>query len=73
MLGLRGCRLGILYPDIYRTQIQAIVEAACNVKKRGGDPRVEIMVPLVSTREELSSVVRDIREVAEEVLERRGI
>jgi pyruvate,orthophosphate dikinase len=73
MLGLRGCRLGILYPDIYRTQIQAILEAACNVKKRGGDPRVEIMVPLVSTREELSSVVRDIREVAEEVLERRGI
>ena len=73
MLGLRGCRLGILYPDIYRTQIQAIVEAACNVKKRGGDPRVEIMVPLVSTREELSSVVRDIREVAEEVLERRRI
>ena len=73
MLGLRGCRLGILYPDIYRTQIQAIVEAACNVKRRGGDPRVEIMVPLVSTREELTSVVRDIREVAEEVLERRGI
>jgi pyruvate,orthophosphate dikinase len=73
MLGLRGCRLGILYPDIYRTQVQAIVEAACNVKKRDGDPRVEIMVPLVSTREELASVARDVREVAEEVLERRGV
>ncbi|HEX2025267.1 MAG TPA: pyruvate, phosphate dikinase [Actinomycetota bacterium] len=73
MLGLRGCRLGILYPDIYRTQVQAIIEAACNVKKRGGDPIVEIMVPLVATREELAAVARDVREVTEEVLERRGV
>ncbi|HEX2032541.1 MAG TPA: putative PEP-binding protein, partial [Actinomycetota bacterium] len=73
MLGLRGCRLGILYPDIYRTQVQAIIEAACNVKARGGDPRVEIMVPLVATREELATVAREAREVAGEVLERRGI
>jgi pyruvate,orthophosphate dikinase len=73
MLGLRGCRLGILYPDIYRTQVQAIIEAACNVKKRGGNPVVEIMVPLVSTREELSTTARDLREVAQEVLERRDM
>ncbi|HJV03748.1 MAG TPA: pyruvate, phosphate dikinase [Actinomycetota bacterium] len=73
MLGLRGCRLGILYPDIYRTQVQAIIEAACNVKRRGGRPVVEIMVPLVATREELAAVARDVREVAEEVLERRGV
>jgi pyruvate,orthophosphate dikinase len=73
MLGLRGCRLGILYPDIYRAQVQAIIEAACNVKKRGVDPVVEIMVPLVSTREELSSVAKDLREVATEVLEKRGV
>jgi pyruvate,orthophosphate dikinase len=71
MLGLRGCRLGILYPDIYRTQVQAILEAACNVKKRGGDPRVEIMVPLVAVREELAAVAKDVREVANEVLARR--
>ena len=71
MLGLRGCRLGILYPDIYRTQVQAIIEAASNVKKNGGDPRVEIMVPLVATREELTAVAKDAREVAEQVLERR--
>ena len=71
MLGLRGCRLGILYPDIYRTQVQAIIEAACNVKKNGGDPHVEIMVPLVATREELTAVAKDAREVAEQVLERR--
>jgi pyruvate,orthophosphate dikinase len=73
MLGLRGCRLGILYPDIYRAQVQAIVEAACNVKKRGGDPQVEIMVPLVATREELAVVAKDVREVASEVLEKRGV
>src|SRR5919106_1575113 len=73
MLGLRGCRLGILYPDIYRTQVQAIIEAACNVKKRGGNPVVEIMVPLVASRQELVTVARDVREVAGEVLERREI
>jgi pyruvate,orthophosphate dikinase len=71
MLGLRGCRLGILYPDIYRTQVQAIIEAACNVKKKGGDPHVEIMVPLVATREELTAVAKDAREVAEQVLTQR--
>jgi len=73
MLGLRGCRLGILYPDIYRSQAQAIIEAACNVKSRGGDPVVEIMVPLVAGKEELIHVARDIREVAEQVLERRKV
>ena len=73
MLGLRGCRLGILYPEIYRTQVQAIIEAACNVKKRGGDPRVEIMVPLVATREELATVAADVREVADEVLANREV
>ncbi|HET6770280.1 MAG TPA: pyruvate, phosphate dikinase [Actinomycetota bacterium] len=71
MLGLRGCRLGILYPDIYRTQVQAIIEAACNVKKKGGDPHVEIMVPLVAVREELTAVAADVREVAEQVLGQR--
>jgi pyruvate, orthophosphate dikinase len=73
MLGLRGCRLGILYPDIYRAQVQAIVEAACNVKKRRGDPHVEIMVPLVATREELVAVANDVRQVADQVLEKRGV
>ncbi|HEX9822767.1 MAG TPA: pyruvate, phosphate dikinase [Actinomycetota bacterium] len=73
MLGLRGCRLGILYPEIYRTQVEAIVEAACNRKGRGGDPRVEIMVPLVASLEELRVVMKDVREVAAEVLARRGV
>jgi pyruvate, orthophosphate dikinase len=73
MLGLRGCRLGILYPDIYRTQARAIIEAACNRVKRGGDPRVEIMVPLVSTKEELEVVEAMVREEAEDVLRKRGV
>jgi pyruvate,orthophosphate dikinase len=73
MLGLRGCRLGLLYPDIYRAQAQAIIEAACNVKKRRGNPVVEIMVPLVATREELTAVAKDVREVAEEVLAKRKV
>ncbi|HUG87378.1 MAG TPA: pyruvate, phosphate dikinase [Actinomycetota bacterium] len=71
MLGLRGCRLGILYPDIYRAQVRAIVEAAVNRRKRGGDPKVEIMVPLVSTKEELDTVEAMIREEADEVLRRK--
>ena len=71
MLGLRGCRLGILYPDIYRAQARAIVEAAVNRRKRGGDPKVEIMVPLVSTKEELDAVEAMIREEADEVLRRK--
>jgi pyruvate, orthophosphate dikinase len=53
--------------------VQAIVEAACNVKKRGGDPIVEIMVPLVAGKEELAAVAHEVRTVAEEVLERREI
>jgi pyruvate,orthophosphate dikinase len=73
MLGLRGCRLGILYPDIYRTQARAIAEAAANRVKQGGDPQVEIMVPLVATKEELDLVERMIREEVEAVLERRGL
>jgi pyruvate,orthophosphate dikinase len=73
MLGLRGCRLGILYPEIYGTQIRAIIEAACNVKAAGGNPVVEIMVPLVSTREELVSVERQIRDIADEVIGDRGV
>src|SRR5205823_7096759 len=53
MLGLRGVRLGIVKPGLYAMQVRAIVEAACRVKKEGRDPRVEIMIPLVATREEL--------------------
>jgi pyruvate,orthophosphate dikinase len=56
MLGLRGVRLSILYPEIVRMQVRAIMEAACNLKKKGVDARPEIMIPLVGTLAELKSV-----------------
>jgi len=55
MLGHRGCRLGITFPEIYEMQARAIFEAACEVTARGGDPVVpEVMIPLVGTKKELA-------------------
>jgi len=73
MLGLRGCRLGITYPEIYQMQVRAIMEAACKVKKEGGDPRVEIMIPLVSLASELSLLREETNAVCEDVLQEKGI
>src|SRR4029453_17931816 len=56
MLGLRGVRLGILKPGLYAMQVRAIAEAACEVRKAGGDPKVEIMIPLVATTAELQQM-----------------
>ncbi len=53
MLGTRGCRLGLLYPEIYAMQVRAIVDATVAVRARGGDPQPEILVPLVGFAEEL--------------------
>ncbi len=50
MLGHRGCRLGITFPEIYEMQVRAIFEAACDVKKQGIDARPEVMIPLVGTK-----------------------
>jgi pyruvate,orthophosphate dikinase len=66
MLGTRGCRLGIQWPEIYEMQVRAIARAAKAVQERGGDPPlVEIMHPLVGFREEL----RRLRELTEQVME----
>ncbi|MFH1157395.1 MAG: pyruvate, phosphate dikinase [Pseudomonadota bacterium] len=60
MLGLRGARLGIVYPEIYETQIRAIFEAALAVKKKTGDTvLLEIMVPLISTKKEMD-ILKDM-------------
>jgi pyruvate, orthophosphate dikinase len=67
MLGHRGVRLGITIPDITRMQARAIFEAALLVRREGGDPRPEIMVPLVATVEELRIQRTLIDEVASEV------
>jgi pyruvate,orthophosphate dikinase len=73
MLGLRVCRLGIVFPEIYAMQVRAIFEAACDLKREGGDPRPDVMIPGVGTKEEMQ-VTRDAAKlVADEVLSQRGI
>src|SRR6266496_4109796 len=73
MLGLRGLRLGIVKPGLYAMQVRAIVEAACKVRSDGGNPVVEIMIPLAATREELAQLSEELVPVAERVLDRRGV
>jgi pyruvate,orthophosphate dikinase len=72
MLGHRGCRLGISYPDITWMQAQAIFEAAVNVAAEGVTVCPEIMVPLVATAEELKRQRTIVDEVAEEVFDAAG-
>ena len=67
MLGLRGCRLGLLFPEIIEMQTRAIIEAAVALKKKRVDVRPEIMVPLVGTLEELRRTREVIDRVAQEV------
>ncbi|MDY0387823.1 MAG: pyruvate, phosphate dikinase [Methanolobus sp.] len=73
MLGHRGCRLGITYPEIYAMQVQAIIEAACELKKEGMDIVPEIMIPLISHVNELRSVKKNLVEVAEAAITKNGI
>jgi pyruvate,orthophosphate dikinase len=73
MLGHRGCRLGITFPDIYNMQVQAIMEAACELKREGIEVQTEIMVPLVAYVEELAIVKRHIQDVAERVMRDLGV
>ena len=72
MLGLRGCRLGITFPGIYQMQVRAIIEAACEVKGEGGDPRVEIMIPLVALASELAPLREETTKIADEIIAREG-
>ncbi len=70
MLGLRGCRLGILYPEISRMQARAIFEAACEVMKEGIRVQPEVMIPLVSMVKEMKAQKDLIVEVADETMKR---
>jgi pyruvate,orthophosphate dikinase len=72
MLGHRGCRLGITYPEITAMQARAIIEAAMNLKAKGIDARPEIMVPLVGTVAELKNQTEIIRATAEKVFAEKG-
>jgi pyruvate,orthophosphate dikinase len=68
MLGLRGCRLGLIRPEIYRMQVRAIVEAAKAVREDGHTPIVEIMIPLVGFRSELEETREEAEAIVSEVL-----
>jgi pyruvate,orthophosphate dikinase len=73
MLGHRGCRLGITYPEIYEIQARAIFEAACEVSAKGGEPVVpEVMIPLVGTRAELAILRKLVDETAQAVFAEQG-
>ncbi len=73
MLGHRGCRLGITYPEIYEMQARAILEAAADVEQAGGGPvALEIMIPLVGFRTEFDMLKRRIAAVAEAIRTERG-
>jgi pyruvate,orthophosphate dikinase len=72
MLGLRGCRLGITFPEITEMQARAIIEAAVSVKLKGGNPHPEIMIPLVGGIEEMRNQAAIVRRVAEEVFKEKG-
>ncbi len=73
MLGHRGCRLGIVYPEITEMQARAILEAACEVAKQGIEVHPEIMIPLVGHVNELKSQEEIVRKVAEEVFKEQGM
>jgi pyruvate,orthophosphate dikinase len=71
MLGHRGCRLGITYPEVYDMQVEAIMTAACEVAKDGVKVLPEIMIPLIGTRKELEVLRANAIRVAEEVLAKK--
>lgn len=73
MLGHRGCRLGITYPEIYNMQVQAIFEAAIELAKEGESIVPEIMIPLVGDVRELELTRKQVIETAEKVMEREGV
>ncbi len=73
MLGHRGCRLGITFPEITAMQTRAILGAACQLKKEGYDPHPEIMVPLIGSINELKQQKEVIRQTAEEIFAETGV
>jgi len=73
MLGLRGCRLGILVPGLTDMQVRAIFEAACELKKKGFDPHPEVMIPLVGHVNELKVEREKLERVAKAVMTELGV
>ena len=73
MLGFRGCRLAIVYPEIYEMQVRAIFQAACNMKKKGKDVKLEVMIPIVAEVKEFAYLKKRLGQVAKEVMDKEGI
>ncbi|OQX95770.1 pyruvate, phosphate dikinase [candidate division KSB1 bacterium 4572_119] len=73
MLGHRGCRLGISYPEITEMQARAILEAACQLKKEGVNVYPEIMIPLIGTKAELANQKEVVVKTADEVQKEMGV
>ena len=71
MLGFRGCRLGIVYPEISEMQSRAIFEAAAEVQKAGIKVKPEVMIPLVGFKKELDLQVEVVHRVASEVMKEK--
>src|SRR5262249_52540840 len=73
MLGFRGCRLGIVYPEITEMQARGIFEAGCNVQEEGTRVAPEIMIPLVGFLPELRAQAKIVRDTAEKVFAEKGV
>jgi pyruvate, orthophosphate dikinase len=73
MLGHRGCRLGISYPEITEMQARAIFEAACELRKEGNNPFPEVMIPLVGSRGELIAQRKIVEQAANETMASYGV
>ncbi|MEW6554859.1 MAG: pyruvate, phosphate dikinase [Actinomycetota bacterium] len=73
MLGMRGCRVGCTMGGVTEMQVRAIIKAACDLKQKGRDPRVEIMIPLVAFRRELEIEKTKVKEVADGVISAMGV
>ena len=72
-MGLRGVRLSIMIPQIVEMQVRAIIEAACDVKKRGFEPKPEIMIPLTGHVNELKTIQPKLESIAKEVMKEQGV
>lgn len=73
MMGLRGCRVGLMMPGLTEMQVRAIFQAACSQTKKGVKVKVEVMIPLVSHINELRAEITKLRAVAKQVMEEQGV
>jgi len=73
MLGLRGCRLGLMWPEINDMQVEAIFEAACELKKQGVEVYPEVMIPLVGFISELKPIKEQLKKIADKIIKESGV